>query len=60
MLKLADQQKFYGFDYRGLTFDCGSKAGFIEANVAFALWREDIRPSVEGSIGHLLKTIQPA
>ncbi|CUW45596.1 UTP-glucose-1-phosphate uridylyltransferase [Brucella vulpis] len=60
MLKLADQQKFYGFDYRGLTFDCGSKAGFIEANVAFALWRKDIRPSVEGSIGHLLKTIQPA
>ncbi len=60
MLKLADAQKFFGFDYRGLTFDCGAKAGFIEANVAFALWRNDIRPSVEGSIGNLLNTIKPA
>src|SRR5690606_10821215 len=59
MLKLADQQKFYGFNYQGRTFDCGSKAGFIEANVAFALWREDIRPSVEDSIGNLLATIKP-
>ena len=59
MLKLADQQKFFGFDYRGLTFDCGSKSGFIEANVAFALWRKDIRPTVEVSIADLLKTIKP-
>jgi UTP--glucose-1-phosphate uridylyltransferase len=60
MLKLADTQKFYGFDYQGRTFDCGSKAGFIEANVAFALWRKDIRPSVEVSISELLETIKPA
>lgn len=59
MLKLADLQKFYGFNYQGRTFDCGSKAGFIEANVAFALWREDIRPTVEDSIGNLLATIKP-
>lgn len=58
MLKLADEQKFYGFNYQGLTFDCGSKEGFIEANVAFALWRNDIRPNVEYSIEHLLKTIK--
>lgn len=58
MLKLADVQKFYGFNYQGLTFDCGSKEGFIEANVAFALWRNDIRPNVEYSIEHLLKAIK--
>ncbi|MGC0055116.1 UTP--glucose-1-phosphate uridylyltransferase GalU [Brucella pituitosa] len=58
MLKLADVQKFYGFDYRGLTFDCGSKAGFIEANVAFALWRDDIRPLVESSINRFFVTIK--
>lgn len=60
MLKLARDQKFYGFHYQGRTFDCGSKAGFIKANVAFALWREDIRPTVEGTITELLKTIKPA
>ncbi|MBX8827628.1 UTP--glucose-1-phosphate uridylyltransferase, partial [Ochrobactrum sp. SFR4] len=42
----------------GRTFDCGSKEGFIQANVAFALWRHDIRPLVEVSIDELLKTIK--
>ncbi|PRD42723.1 UTP--glucose-1-phosphate uridylyltransferase [Phyllobacterium phragmitis] len=59
MLKLAREQAFYGFHYTGRTFDCGSKEGFIEANVAFALWRKDIRPNVEYSIGELLRTIKP-
>ncbi|KXF76072.1 UTP--glucose-1-phosphate uridylyltransferase [Paramesorhizobium deserti] len=58
MLKLAEEQPFYGYHYTGRTFDCGSKEGFIEANVAFALWRKDIRPNVEHSIGELLQTIK--
>ncbi|RCS24063.1 UTP--glucose-1-phosphate uridylyltransferase [Phyllobacterium salinisoli] len=58
MLKLAQQQSFYGFHYTGRTFDCGSKEGFIEANVAFALWRKDIRPNVEHTLGDLLRTIK--
>ncbi len=37
MLTLANQQSFYGHVFTGQTFDCGSKAGFIEANIAFAL-----------------------
>jgi UTP--glucose-1-phosphate uridylyltransferase len=32
------------------TYDCGSKAGFILANVAFALDREDIKPLVAAGI----------
>lgn len=60
MLKLADAQSFYGFNYQGRTFDCGSKEGFIQANVAFALWRHDIRPLVEVSIDELMKTIKLA
>ncbi|PYE87765.1 UTP--glucose-1-phosphate uridylyltransferase GalU [Phyllobacterium leguminum] len=58
MLKLAKEQPFYGYHYTGRTFDCGSKEGFIEANVAFALWRSDIRPNVEHSIGELLREIK--
>lgn len=60
MLKLAQQQDFFGYHYQGLTFDCGSKEGFIEANVAFALWRADIRDNVQSSIERLLETIQPS
>ncbi|MCV3242642.1 UTP--glucose-1-phosphate uridylyltransferase [Mesorhizobium sp. ZC-5] len=42
MLKLAAQQEFFAYPYEGRTFDCGSKEGFIQANVAFALSRPDI------------------
>ena len=38
MLKLEKSQGFYGYHYQGRTFDCGSPEGFVEANVAFALY----------------------
>jgi len=46
MVKLAGKEPFYGFRFAGRTYDCGSKTGFIEANVAFALEREDMRAKV--------------
>ncbi len=33
----------YGFRFRGQRYDCGSKAGFLQATVAFGLAREDLR-----------------
>ena len=33
----------YGFRFRGLRYDCGSKAGFLQATVAFGLSRPDLR-----------------
>jgi UTP--glucose-1-phosphate uridylyltransferase len=33
----------YGFRFRGQRFDCGSKAGFLQATVAFGMAREDLR-----------------
>ncbi|MHA7887540.1 MULTISPECIES: UTP--glucose-1-phosphate uridylyltransferase GalU [Roseicyclus] len=33
----------YGYRFRGQRFDCGSKAGFLQATVAFAMAREDLR-----------------
>lgn len=46
MLRLSDGQDFFAFPFEGRTFDCGSKEGFIEANVAFALARTDISDKV--------------
>jgi len=43
MKRLMASQKFYGMKYRGRTFDTGSKIGFLMANVAYALDREDLR-----------------
>ncbi len=42
MISLARDQRFTGVRFRGNTYDCGSKVGFLAANVAFALSRNDI------------------
>ncbi|SIQ39586.1 UDP-glucose pyrophosphorylase [Rhizobium sp. RU20A] len=54
MLKLLEKQAFAAYHFRGETYDCGAKDGFILANVAFALARADIRPSVEEQLKALL------
>ena len=46
MLTLAQKQKFYGHVFEGETFDCGSKAGFIRANIAYSLDDTSIRGEV--------------
>ncbi len=46
MAKLIGQQPFHGFTFNGERYDCGDKAGFIMANLALALERDDIGPGV--------------
>ena len=46
MLRLSATQDFFASPFDGRMFDCGSKDGFIQANVAFALDRADIRDLV--------------
>jgi UTP--glucose-1-phosphate uridylyltransferase len=46
MLRLSRSQEFYASPFEGRMFDCGSKEGFIQANVAFALARPGIRDLV--------------
>lgn len=33
----------YGYRFRGQRYDCGSKAGFLQATVAFGMARDDLR-----------------
>jgi UTP--glucose-1-phosphate uridylyltransferase len=54
MKRLMTRQPFYGFQFVGRTFDCGSKAGFIAANVAYALARPDIAPAFRAELEALL------
>ncbi|NEX48030.1 UTP--glucose-1-phosphate uridylyltransferase GalU [Pseudotabrizicola algicola] len=37
------KSKVYGYRFRGQRYDCGSKAGFLQATVAFGLARPDLR-----------------
>ena len=41
--RTVDRVPLHGFRFTGQRFDCGSKAGFFEANVAFALQEESLR-----------------
>ena len=46
MARLIGQLPFHGLRYEGHRFDCGDKAGFLEAQIAFALKRPDLGPAV--------------
>jgi UTP--glucose-1-phosphate uridylyltransferase len=42
MIALAKSQAFHGVRFDGRTYDCGSKIGFLAANLAFALERPEL------------------
>ena len=42
MAKLIGVQPFHGVRFEGTRFDCGTRVGFIDANIAFALKRPDM------------------
>lgn len=46
MAQLIGRQPFHGYTFDGARYDCGDKAGYIQANLALALQREDIGPVV--------------
>jgi UTP--glucose-1-phosphate uridylyltransferase len=45
MINLMKTQAFHGLRFDGKTYDCGDKVGFLAANVAFALERDDLAPA---------------
>ncbi len=46
MARMIGQVPFHGLRYEGDRFDCGDKIGYLEAQVAFALKRDDLGPAV--------------
>ena len=40
---IAQDVPVYGYRFRGERFDCGSKAGFLQATVAFGLARDELK-----------------
>ena len=53
MATMIGRQPFHGLTFDGRRFDCGDKAGYIQANIALALERADIGPSVKAFIATL-------
>ncbi|WP_433909997.1 UTP--glucose-1-phosphate uridylyltransferase GalU [Sphingomonas yabuuchiae] len=54
MAKLIGNQPFHGFTFDGQRYDCGDKAGWLTANLALGLAREDIGPAVREFAKNLL------
>jgi UTP--glucose-1-phosphate uridylyltransferase len=54
MIALGKTQPFYGLKFEGQSYDCGSKIGFLAANIAYALARDDIAPALRLELMRLL------
>jgi len=50
MIGLSKSQKFFGVEFDGERHDCGSKAGFLRANVAYGMARPDLRDSLRAEM----------
>lgn len=42
LIKLMNTQEIRPYEFEGRTFDCGSPAGYVSANLTFAMAREDL------------------
>jgi len=54
--EISQSGNVYGYRFRGQRFDCGSKAGFLQATVAFGLAREDLRDEFSGYLSDLMSS----
>ncbi len=48
----------YGYRFKGQRFDCGSKAGFLQATVAFGLSRMDLREEFSDFIVRMSESLK--
>ena len=54
MIRLAERENFHAVTFDGTIYDAGSKLGFLTANVAYALDREDLAPGLKAEIARLI------
>jgi UTP--glucose-1-phosphate uridylyltransferase len=53
MARLIGNQPFHGVTVDAERHDCGDKIGFVKANIALALQREDVGPAIRGYLAML-------
>ncbi|HYM31552.1 MAG TPA: UTP--glucose-1-phosphate uridylyltransferase GalU [Candidatus Cybelea sp.] len=57
LARMIGSAPFHGLRFEGERFDCGDKVGFLQANVAFALARDDMRAEVGSFIRSFSKKL---
>lgn len=58
--EIEDSGNVTGFRFQGQRYDCGSKAGFLQATVAFGLERDDLREEFQQFLADMLTLSQAA
>jgi UTP--glucose-1-phosphate uridylyltransferase len=58
--EIARGRDVYGYRFRGQRFDCGSKAGFLQATVAFGLARAELQHEFQEFLNELAVMQQAA
>ena len=58
--EIAEGRGVYGLRFRGQRFDCGSKAGFLQATVAFGLAREELKDEFAEYLSDINSTLKAA
>ena len=47
---MSDVENFVGYEFDGMRFDCGSKAGYIKANIEFGLADDELHDELKSFI----------
>ena len=55
--KLAKEEQMYAYDFVGKRYDVGSKMGFLQATVEFALEREELKEEFKEYLLGIMKTL---
>jgi UTP--glucose-1-phosphate uridylyltransferase len=55
--ELTKIQDVYGYHFKGTRYDIGNKFGFIQAQIEFALMRNDLREPVTKLLKDLVRNI---
>ncbi|MHC1749522.1 MAG: UTP--glucose-1-phosphate uridylyltransferase GalU [Cellulosilyticaceae bacterium] len=55
LCKLAKEEAMYAYDFKGRRYDVGSKMGFLQATVEFALKREELKAEFMAYLKEIVK-----
>jgi len=58
--EIEEGRPVHGFQFEGQRFDCGSKAGFLQATVSFALARPELQEEFYSYLNDIVPLAQAA
>ncbi|MEO1537521.1 MAG: UTP--glucose-1-phosphate uridylyltransferase GalU [Pseudomonadota bacterium] len=58
--EVSNHRPVHGYRFEGQRFDCGSKAGFLQATVSFALARSDLKEEFSGFLNAIVPVARAA